>query len=416
MTLRVVSMAAGNPHDLPAYTLADLPDRTRYVVLTPAHRWRVVIEWTVPTGKDILLETVLRLRDAGEQSPSRISDLMQLPDDLVRHLLARAAAERMHVAPDGGTTSTDTQVAWVYRDTATSELWPQPATQRPPLPIHFDRHVGSWEEGSAGRPVRLEGLRITADDREAVTPTHVELARFSRASDDPHRRTVIVGSDESCLVASPVRSTSAGFVIETTLGTPQVGLSRRLRQLAREHPYIDRWLRRIPMSAPDLAPAEPLREAMDELRDLLDDLLRRAGPAPREISTGTFHAFLGRIEFTLRRLCDHLGYSTNRDTTRSSDRPPDGAAVADCFGLDDETFKQLASAAPGSLDGAVNRLLDDERLVTASSPPVLGRLVLVATQWTQMAASRPDPTNSVVTLAREVVALCDEILLKTGGS
>ncbi|TWF75636.1 hypothetical protein FHX44_111520 [Pseudonocardia hierapolitana] len=403
-------MAAGDPHDLPIFTLADLPDRTHHVVLTPAHRWRVVIEWTVPTGKDILLETVLRLRRAGEQSSARISDLMQLPDDLVRHLLARVAAERMNIAPDGGTTSAGTRVAWVYRDIATSELWPQPADERPPLPVRFAGHIGSWAQGSAGRPVRVEGLLVTVDDRKPVAPTHVELARFSRASDDPHRRTVIVGSDESCLVASPVRSTSAGFVVETTLGTPQVGLSRRLMTLATEHRNIDHWLRKIPRSAPDLTLTEPLREAADELRDLLDELRRRAGPAPREISTATSHALLGSIEFTLRRLCDHLEYNTNRDANRPTAQPADGAAVARRLGLDDETFTQLVKAEPGSLDGTVNRLLAAERLMVSHPSSVLGRLARAASRWTRLAASRTDPPNSVIPLARDVVALCDEIL------
>ena len=61
------------------------------MLLSPAVRWRVIVEQVSEIEHDVVLETVLRIRDAGEVSPTRIADLLQLPEDLVRHLLARAA-------------------------------------------------------------------------------------------------------------------------------------------------------------------------------------------------------------------------------------------------------------------------------------------------------------------------------------
>ena len=65
------------------------------MLLTPAFRWRVIVEQVKEIEHDVLLETVLRIRDVGEESPTRIADLLQLPEDLIRHLLAWAAADQM---------------------------------------------------------------------------------------------------------------------------------------------------------------------------------------------------------------------------------------------------------------------------------------------------------------------------------
>ena len=107
------------------------------MLLAPAFRWRVIVEQVSDVEHDVILETVLRIRDAGEESPTRIADLLQLPEDLIRHLLAWAAADQMKVTHDGQLQTSASRVGWVYRDIATGELWPDPGDEMPPLATRF---------------------------------------------------------------------------------------------------------------------------------------------------------------------------------------------------------------------------------------------------------------------------------------
>src|SRR3954454_19706140 len=117
-------MAFGDSSRLP-YLLGEWPLKYRHALITPATRWRVFIEDQQQIEHDVILNTVLRLRQAGEKDASRISDLLQLPVDLIRHLLATADQERLDAANSGqSVVSVRSTVGWVYRDAATGELWP----------------------------------------------------------------------------------------------------------------------------------------------------------------------------------------------------------------------------------------------------------------------------------------------------
>ena len=59
-------MVSAERHDLPVYTLADLPPRARHVLLAPAVRWRVVVEQVVEIEHDVILDTV-----SGSALPAR---------------------------------------------------------------------------------------------------------------------------------------------------------------------------------------------------------------------------------------------------------------------------------------------------------------------------------------------------------
>src|SRR4051794_26299436 len=137
-------MASGDSTALPAYPLVsgDWPRKFGHALATPATRWRVFVEDLEPVDHDLVLNTVLRIRQAGERDATRISDLLQLPEDLIRYLLAVSDQERLDAANNGQEiVALRSTVGWVYRDAATGELWPQPGEETAPLEV---RYTGSF--------------------------------------------------------------------------------------------------------------------------------------------------------------------------------------------------------------------------------------------------------------------------------
>src|SRR4051794_11462605 len=109
-------MAFGDSKELPAYRLGPWPWKVRHALATPATRWRVFIEDQEPIEHDVIMNTVLRIRQAGERDASRIADLLQLPQDLIRYLLATADQERLDAARTGqGIVALRSTVGWIYR-------------------------------------------------------------------------------------------------------------------------------------------------------------------------------------------------------------------------------------------------------------------------------------------------------------
>ena len=95
-------MATVDQRELPVHLAADLDGRTELVVLAPAQRWRTLIDGVSHHQGDVLLATVARLTAAGA-GPLQISEALQLPHDLIAHLVARVRQERIKVAEDGRT-------------------------------------------------------------------------------------------------------------------------------------------------------------------------------------------------------------------------------------------------------------------------------------------------------------------------
>lgn len=381
------------------------------MLLSPAVRWRVVVEQTAPLHHDVLLGAVLRLRQAGETSPGRISDLLQLPDDLVRHLLVQAVTQRLRVSPNGEIKAGRTAVAWVYRDVATDELWPDPGPESTPLPIRFsgpDRAV--FEHGTAGRPIRVNCLLLTPDPHEPAEPSTLELARFSRATSDPNRRTVIVSSGEPCLVASPLTATSTGVAVTTTRGTPHASLTRYLAKTAEENKFVARWLRSVPHSTDEPSSILPLQGAVDDLVDVLAEWRDDRRPEAALV-------VLSRIELALRRYCDQCWYLAGIDPAAV---PVWSAQTADelggRLGLDPDTTQQLATATPGSLTALAGRLvavgLSSSEI--ASGAASLATLVRLTIRWTSLSTDSPQ-SLLLEALADETITLCNQ-LLEAGGS
>ena len=154
------------------YLLGEWPRKYRHALITPATRWRVFIEDQQQVEHDVILNTVLRIRQAGENDASRISDLLQLPDDLIRHFLATADQERLDAANSGQSiVAVRSTVGWVYRDAATGELWPQPGEQVEALDIRFSGSFrGRFDIGTAGRRTPVDALLLDARETGDLTP------------------------------------------------------------------------------------------------------------------------------------------------------------------------------------------------------------------------------------------------------
>ena len=387
------------------YFLADPPRRKRHMLLSPAVRWRVIVEQVSEIEHDVVLETVLRIRAAGEVSPTRIADLLQLPEDLVRHLLAQASTGGLRVTEDGQLQTSASKVAWVYRDTATGELWPDPAPEAPPLATRFtSRYRARFNRGTPGRPDIVECLLLDTPETTVAEPTSIELARFSRASNDPNRRTAVVSSGEECLVASPVVGLNAGCVVQTTRGVPHLSLSQHLARAGQKYENVSRWLAAVPKENVPQGTELPLRRALSELRDV-------AGDRTQAGETFEADAILGRVELCLSRFVDQFRYLHGIDAEADPD-PGSAAVLGARFGLTEDDAALLALSERGTTGRKVTRLL-----LAASDvgSPALQGLMAATVQFTAL-AQKTSPSSALTTLVEAVIALCDRLMTSLEGA
>lgn len=398
-------MDSAGRHDLPVYLLAELPPRTRHVLLTPAFRWRVIVEQVSEIKHDVILETVLRIRAAGEASPTRIADLLQLPEDLVRHLLAQAATEGMRVTQDGQLQASAARVAWVYRDIATGELWPDPGEEVPSLAVRFTTsYRAQFDRGTAGRPNIVKCLLLDTPETTVAEPASIELARFSRASADPNRRTAIVSSGEPCLVASPVVGLTTGCVVETTRGVPHLSLSQQLAKASQQHESVSRWLADVPKATASQSTEPPLRRALSELRDVADDRV-----SMRESSEPV--VILSRVELCLSRFVDQFQY-LHGITAEIGSGDESAAALSGQFGLTADAAGLLLRSGRGSIGLKVARLL------LAGSDidhPMLSDLAAVTVQFTALVQAT-EASPELTGLVESTIALGDRLMTSLEGA
>lgn len=387
-------------HDHLSYTLAELPP-TRHVVLTPAVRWRVVVEQVKEIEHDVILDAVLRIRAAGETSPTRIADLLQLPEDLVRHLLVQAVTARMRVTEGGHIEAGTSGVAWIYRDLATGELWPHPAKEVPPLPLRIKtRHRAQFKRGTAGRPIPVECLLMDTSETTVADPTRVELARFSRATADTNCRTALVSSSETCLVASPVMEVAGGHVIATPRGVPHLSLTQLLGRLSQEQEPVRRWLADVPKAPTHPEKNLPLHQAAAELRGFT-----------AEYQTFSPTTILSRIELCLSRFVDQFQYLYGIRPDATIDT---GAAIliGERAGLSRDSAIAMARSERGTAGHRVLRLLLAK---PDGDTALLQDLVEAAADFTRL-ASAPELSPVLEKLIHKTIDVCDRLLIASEGA
>ncbi len=398
-------MASAVWRDRPVYTLAPLPAQSRHVVLTPAIRWRVIVEEIIEIKHDVMLDAVLRIRAAGESSPTSIADLLQIPEDLVRHLLFQAAAARMEVAHDGRVRAGASTVSWIYRDVETGELWPHPAKEVPPIAVRFTaRNRARFDRGTAGRPIPVECLLMDTKHTTAADPTSVELARFSRASADPNRRTALVSAGEPCLIASPVVALTSGHAVWTTRGVPHLTLSQRLADVAEHSESVRRWLATVPTSAADHQVDLPLRQATAELREVMGE--RKSTYEGVDDLT-----VLSRVELCLSRFVDQVRYTAGISGTGASEAAA-AASAGERAGISPDLARKWALSDPRTVGNKVLRLASAKPDVDQS---LLSELVACASDFTAIApGSVLEP--ALENLVNRTLELCERLVTASEGT
>lgn len=403
-------MDSDDPRDMPAFLLGGQVRRTRQAVATPARRWRVIVEQSKPLGHDLLLETVVKLQHAGERSAVAISDLLQLPIELVQHLQSRAVTESLRISATGEFHSTSTEVVWIYRDLVTDELYPESSPELPPVHLRFSvRGDEAWfEQGSAGRPVRVDCLVLAASPHAAAVPSALELARFSQATRDVSRRTAVVSEGEACLVISPLHASTSGPVVATTTGIRHGGLTRCVDRLAQEQQRVARWLQRLPK--PDKVDAatdtnRPLRAASSAVRSAHQEWASEPSPAAAL-------ALLSQIELAVRRYCDQCWYAAGLDPSRDNPAHASDGFLRVRLSLSTTETEALLQGGPGSVATVVRRLVSAPRSVEIPGLDQLSQLAKIAAAVLLLQAAPPS-TGALDQLARDVESLCEQLLKDT---
>ncbi|WP_159599057.1 hypothetical protein [Agromyces humi] len=388
-------MDSGDSRDLPAYLLGRWPLQRRHALLTPAVRWRVFIEDQQQIDNDVILNTVLRIRQAGERDAARIADLLQLPEDLILYLLATADQQRLGAANSGqAVVALRSTVGWVYRDAVTGELWPEPGEQVEPLDIRFTgRFRARFEMGTAGRRTSIDSLLLDSRESGQLMPSATELARFSRSS-DAHKRTAVISSGEHCLVVSPVSRDKSGLAVLTTQDAPQLSLGRLLNSAREQFESVASWANEVPFGAEE-GKKSSLEVALDELAALLGRL------GIGDFRTLASAHVVSVIELTLGRWVDDYRYRTGLDGTAGRLSEDVAQLVATIYGLSQDEVRRWASSPRSDCRRKVVELL----VARGRSADPLIREVASATARYDSLASNDASARDLEKLAHAVLDL-----------
>lgn len=399
-------MVFGANQGLPPYLLGAWPWKVRHALVTPATRWRVFIEDQEPVEHDVILNTVLRIRQAGETDAARIADSLQLPEPLIRYLLATANHERLDASRSGrGIVAMRSTVGWVYRDAATGELWPQAGEQMEPLEIRFSGSFrGRFDSGTAGRRTTIDALLLDSREAGNLEPTAVELARFSQ-SDEARKRTAVISSGEPCLVVSPVTKDPSGLAVLTTQETPHQSLGRLLNTAVDQHESVANWAKAIPAASVQERKSS-LALALDELDESLQHL--RVGEF-RTLAASHLNAL---IDLALGRWVDHYRLQAGLAAPDARLTNDDCRTVADSYGLGANVAVRWASGPKSDSRRKVIELLA-ARL--RSADPRIRDLSVVAARYDSIVVSG-SPPQELVELAWQMAHLGQLLLSEEGSS
>jgi hypothetical protein len=292
----------------------------------------VVIDELAEAKNDIILNTVLRIKQAGVREPSHIADLLQLSDGLIRSLLDTAQQLGMSAVSESLIEARRSRVGWIYRDHDTGELWPELGEQIAPTELrHLRENRFQFRIGTAGNPRTVEALHLATEQNDVVEPSPHELMKSSgpRVSTE---RAAVISRGEPCLVISPIIRDKTGLAVLTPLETPHLSLGRKLNDELSVLPV--QWLDKIPLQETPVSESR-LAAAVQQLRHLQNT----------PISTTADGAFIDleeQVELVLQRWIDYyvdlVGPSGDRDESTVV-----ANSIADQFPLDASILIEWAS-------------------------------------------------------------------------
>lgn len=400
--------------DWPTYLVEDLPQRKHFLLLCPSVRWRTVLSEFEPQDSDLLLETVSRIKGAGEKSPEQISELLQIPKDLVQHLLAQLTTKRTKISTRDARSedfdqprllySNSPRAAWVYRDLSTQEIWRGFGIESPPIPLRrIDLRKAIFEHGTAGRPIKSQCLLLPSESLNASTPTDFELRQLASVGSPDGYSAHIVGNPEYCLTARPVLSLENGISVEAVRGQIHISLSDYVRRQVGDDSVLSRWLEHLPELDIEPSSSTQIDQAVARLQKLLSEVRQTFDKA-------TLKQFEEQVDLALRRFIDY--YRFVHDTKPSRTMTRDIATWADLgkrIGLKTEEWSALMRGSDQSLTGQVALLLleqvqDHQKYDTA----VLIKLVRCAIELTEEGTFDTSPLK-LQSIAKRAIELCNEI-------
>ncbi|NPD06537.1 hypothetical protein HN031_17820 [Nocardioides sp. zg-1308] len=335
-------MATYDQRELPVHLAAELDGGTTLAVLAPAQRWRTLVDGVKRERGDVLLTTVARLTAVG-CGALQISEALQLPHDLIDHLVARVRLERIKVAEDGRTLVSETaDVGWTYRDLISDDLCPVIGPQFPPVGIRWQgQHKATFSPGTTGNPRPISAVALFARRSEPARPTPYELARLTSNKSFGEPRLRLVGASETCLLVHPVLVVDGEIVVTDVTGRPQLRLTRALREGAEKQAVLRTWISRAvatesASTVPDRADS-PLGRAVAALSRARHDFqAHRSAPAAERL--------LDSVELVLGRYCAETWFRIEVDPATVPPATVDMRSFAAAFGLAESDAAALLGA------------------------------------------------------------------------
>lgn len=248
---------------LPVYALGAPSSLAHTSLLVPALLFRVLLR-REGAGKDVLLQAVRDLRDAGVESPSQQAQLLQLPVDLTEFL-----DQQVSQGGDVDHTQPQSEVAYVIQCRLTGRVWGRTLPQ--PQPADTQYGDDGWPRrivhGTVGNPIYervfVVNVRSPAPPTPAATVVVEALQpheRFSGATvlDEPRDilARVFVGVDAG---NQPV-------LLEPVADSIDPDLTGRVSQLATRDPRLADWI--IPPAEVRQAATTGITVQLRRLQDL----------------------------------------------------------------------------------------------------------------------------------------------------
>lgn len=335
-------MANFDQRELPVHLAAELDGRTTLAVLAPAQRWRTLVDGVTRGSGDVLLTTVARLTAVGSGA-LQISEALQLPHDLIDHLVARVRMERIKIAEDGRTLVSETaDVGWTYRDLISDDLCPVIGPQSPPVAVRWQgQYKATFSPGTTGNPRPISAVALFARRAEPARPTPYELARLALSGSFDEPRLRLVGASETCLLVHPVQIVDGEIVVTDVNGRPQLRLTRALREGAEKQAPLRTWVSRAVAtesvsSVPDRADSALGRAVVALSRTRHDFQAHRSARAAEQL--------LDSVALVLGRYCAEAWFSMGVDPAAVPPTSVDVRSFAAAFGLAESDAAALFGA------------------------------------------------------------------------